>query len=83
MYQKHNVSIICVNMSSAFDTNNCQFLLNEMASFLNENEMWMTHIILSETNININFDKHGHETVSPNVGLPQGDVISECFLTKN
>ena len=80
LYQNSQVYIVGIDMSSAFDTIDRRSLLNELTSFLNEDECRMIRLLLSNTSITIRFDNHEPETVSTNIGSPQGDSISGCLF---
>ena len=67
-------------MSSAFDTTSSQKLMNELNTFLDENECCIIRTLLSKTNINIQFEDCKGEEIETNVGSPHGDAISGTFF---
>ena len=80
MYKDNEVYIIGIDTSSAFDTIDRASLIQELQTFINEDEQRMSRLLLSNTSITIQFSDHEPETVKTNVGSPQGDSISGCFF---
>ena len=77
LYQDLEVYITEIDMSSAFDTKkNRQKLMNELSTFLDEDECRIIRTLLSNTTIYIQFQDCKSEKISTNVGSPQGDDIS-------
>ena len=62
-------------MSSAFDTIQCDTLINSKG-FLNEDEVRMIQLLLSNTMLDIRINKAETEPFNGNMGSPQGDAIS-------
>lgn len=50
--------------------------MNELSTFLDEDECRIIRTLLSNTTINIQFEDCKGEKISTNVGSPQGDGIS-------
>ena len=67
-------------MSSAFDTINRQKLMNELNTFLDEDECRIIRTLLSNTTINIQFEDCKGEKIETNMESPQGDAISGTFF---
>ena len=67
-------------MSSAFNTINRQKLMNELNTFLDEDECRKIRTLLSNTTINIQFEDCKEEEIETNIGSPHGDVISGTFF---
>ena len=67
-------------MSLAFDTINRQKLMNELNTFLGEDECRIIRTLLSDTSLNIQFEDRKGVEIETNIGSPQGDVISETFF---
>ena len=55
-------------MSSAFDTIQRKPLMNVLQTILNNDEQWMSRILLSNTSISIKFGKHRRDSVKTNIG---------------
>ena len=68
-------------MSSAFDTIDRRSLLQEMATFLDDDEMRMCQLLLANNDVTLRFDNHSEESFTTNKGSPQGDAISGTFFT--
>ena len=67
-------------MSSAFNTINRQKLMNELNTFLDEDECRIIRTLLSNTTINIQFEDCKEEEIETNIGSPHGDAISGTFF---
>ena len=67
-------------MSSAFNTINRQKIINELNTFLDENECHIIRTLLSNTTINIQFEDCNGVEIETNIGSPQGDAISGTFF---
>ena len=70
LYQDLEVYITGIDMSSAFDTINRQKLMNELNTFLDEDECRMIRTLLSNTTINIQFEDCKGEEIETNIGSP-------------
>ena len=55
-------------------------LMNELNTFLGEDEFRIIRTLLSDTSLNIQFEDRKGEEIETNIGSPQGDVISETFF---
>ena len=75
-YQNTKVYITGIDMSSAFDTIHREKLLNQLSNFIDEDELRMCRLLLSETCITV---KNDNVTFKSNLGSPQGDGISGTF----
>ena len=53
--------------------------MNELNTFLDEDECRIIRTLLSNTTINIQFEDCKEEEIETNIGSPQGDVISGTF----
>ena len=80
LYQDLEVYITGIDMSSAFDTINRQKLMNELSTFIDEDECRIIRTLLSNTTINIQLEDCKGEEISTNIGSPQGDGISGTFF---
>ena len=67
-------------MSSAFNTINRQKLMNELNTFLDEDECRIIRTLLSNTTINIQFEDCKGEEIETNIGSPHGNAISGTFF---
>ena len=63
-------------MSSAFDTIKRSTLLEILHKFLNEDEMRMIRILLSNTTLELKMKDTETEMFKSNIGSPQGDGLS-------
>ena len=66
------VHITGIDMSSAFNTMNRQKLINELNTFLDEDEHCIIRTLLSNTTINIQFEDCKGEEIETNIASPQG-----------
>ena len=67
-------------MSSAFDTIDRSELIEVLEEFLDEDEVRICRILLSETRMTVRFGTEFAETLKTNKGSPQGDSISGVFF---
>ena len=67
-------------MSSAFDTINRKKLMNELNTFLDEDECHIIRTLLCDTTINIQFEDCKGEEIETNIGSPQGNAMTGTFL---
>ena len=63
-------------MSSAFNTTNRSRLIKDLETILDEDEVRMCRILLSETTMTLRFGDNVEEIFNSNIGSPQGDAIS-------
>ena len=75
-YKNLEIYITGIDMSSAFDTIHRHKLLEEMETFLGEDEIRMTRILLSNITIRIRTNDVLSESFISNLGSPQGDGLS-------
>ena len=54
--------------------------MNELNTFLDEDECRITRTLLSNTTINMQFGDFKEEEIETNIRSPQGDAISETFF---
>ena len=80
-YQNEKVEITGLDMSSAFDTVDREELMGILEQTLDEDEVRMYRLLLSDTTLKLRFGKHEEDTISSNKGSPQGDGISGLFFT--
>ena len=71
---------IGLDMSSAFDTIDRAELMSILETIVDEDELRMCRILLSDTTMKMRFDNHEEETFPTNKGSPQGDGISGTFF---
>ena len=81
LYRNLEVKITGIDMSSAFDTIDRKSLLDEMSTFLDNDEMRMCQLLLANNDVYLRFDNHLEEYFTTNKGAPQGDAISGTFFT--
>lgn len=75
-YTDLELYITGIDMSSAFDTINRQELLDVLDTFVDEDEVRMIRLLLSDTTLEIKINGAETEPFESNVGSPQGDGIS-------
>jgi hypothetical protein len=80
LYKGHEVKITGLDMSSAFDTVDREELLKVLEDIVNEDELRMCRLLLSNTTMKLRFGEHQEETFKTNKGSPQGDAISGVFF---
>ena len=80
LYRDNPVNIIGLDMSSAFDTIDRAELISILETIVDEDELRMCRILLSDTTMKMRFDNHEEETFQTNKGSPQGDGISGTFF---
>ena len=72
--------IVGIDMSSAFDTIRREKLLDILATFLDEDELRISRLLLSATTLEVKIKGTETEPFGSNIGSPQGDGISGCFF---
>ena len=75
-YQELEVYITGIDMSSAFDTIHRHKLLEELEKFLEEDEIRMIRLLISNTTITVRTNEVMSEPFTSNLGSPQGDGLS-------
>jgi len=70
------VYVTGIDMSSAFDTIRHDTLFNIVKNFLDEDEVRMIQLLLSNTTLDIRINKAEAEPFISNMGSPQGDALS-------
>ena len=68
-------------MSSAFDVIWKDKLIEIIEEFLEENEMKILRVLLSDTNLEIKIQGADTKSLKSNIGSPQGDAVSGPFFT--
>ena len=81
--QKEDVTVFStgIDMSSAFDTINRKQTLDIAKEFLNEDELRILTILLSDTDLEIQLKGAESTPFASNIGSPQGDAISGPIFT--
>ena len=69
-----------IDMTSAFDTIIRENLLEIFKSFLNEDEMRMVRVLLSNTTLEVKMNGVENFPFHTNIGSPQGDRSSGLFF---
>ena len=80
LYQDLEVYITGIDMSSTFDKINRKKPMDELNTFLDEDECRIIRTLLSNTTINIQFEDCEEEEIATNIGSSQGDAISGTFF---
>ena len=75
-----NLLITGIDLSAAFDTINREELLAILTNIINEDEMRMARLLLSNTTLDIKLKGAKTSPFDSNVGSPQGDGISGVFF---
>ena len=75
------IHITGIDLSSAFDTILRQKLLDILETFLDEDEIRMIRLLLSNTTLEIKMNGVDTAPFESNIGSPQGDGVSGCFFT--
>ena len=70
------VYITSIDMSSAFDTIRREQLVDIAKKFLDEDEVRMIQLLLSNTTLDVRINNAETEPFSSNMGSPQGDALS-------
>ena len=70
-------------MSSAFDTIDRKELIHTLENMLEEDEIRMCKMLLSETTVILRFGREYFEEFKTNIGSPQGDAISSSLVENN
>ena len=80
--QELTVNITSIDMTSAFDTINRNELIKIAEQFMNEDEIRILHILLTDTTLEIKMRGAKTKPFISNIGSPQGDRASgPCFTT--
>ena len=74
------VYITGIDMSSAFDTIRCEQLISIVKKFLDEDEVRMIQLLVSNTTLDVRINNAETEPFSSNMGSPQGDALSGVLL---
>ena len=80
LYQKQKIYITGLDMSSAFDTIDREELMTVLEGVIDEDELRMCRLLLSDTKLKLRFADHTEEVFESNKGSPQGDAISGIFF---
>ena len=75
-YQELEVYITGIDMSSAFDTIHRHKLIEELEKFLEEDEIRMIRLLISNTTITVRTNEVMSEPFTSNLSSPQGDGLS-------
>ena len=83
MTQRFNTSIhiLGIDMSKAFDTVRRDVLMRILESFLQESELRMIRILLTETWLEPRVKGASKSSFKTNIGVPQGDSLSPVLFT--
>ena len=68
LYKEHVVKVTGLDMSSAFDTVNRAELLKVLEGIVDEDELRMCRLLLSNTTMKLRFGDHEEETFKTNKG---------------
>ena len=75
-YQELEVYITGIDISPAFDTIHRHKLLEELEKFLEEDEIRMIRLLISNTTITVRTNEVMSEPFTSNLGSPQGDGLN-------
>ena len=77
----YEINILLLDMSKAFDTIKRDILMEDLKEILAEDELHIFYLLLKDVEIQVKIDKHYGETISTNIGAPQGDCASAILFT--
>ena len=79
-YQELEIYITGIDMSAAYDTIHRHKVIKELEGILDEDELRMAQLLISNTSIIIQTGNIQSEEVKTNIGSPQGDALSGTFF---
>ena len=79
LYQNQKGEITGLDMSSVFNTVDREELIGILEQILDEDEVRMCRLLLSDTTLKLRFEKHEEETISSNKGPHKVMVFLVCF----
>ena len=68
-------------MSKAFDTVQRNSLVKQLRSILEEDELHIIKILLTDVKLKVRIGKEMGEEIITNIGVPQGDCLSPILFT--
>ena len=77
---EEEIYITGIDMSNAFDTIRRSTLIETLQSFLEEDEVRMIRVLLSNTTLEIKTNNIPTQSFTSNTGSPQGDGLSGCLF---
>ena len=75
------IHVIGIDMSSAFDTINRDKIMTIASDFLEEDELRILRVLLSDTTLEVKIKGAKTEPFESNIGSPQGDSVSGPVFT--
>ncbi len=76
----HEIFILLLDMSKAFDTVNRHSLINDLENILSADEIHLISILLQDLKIQVRCQDKYSNSFSTNVGVPQGDCLSPILF---
>ncbi len=77
----YKTNILLLDMSKAFDTVQRNSLVKQLKSILEDDELHMIKILLTDVKLRVRMGKRMGEEIVTNIGVPQGDCLSPILFT--
>lgn len=74
------IFILMLDMSKAFDSIERGKLMEYLREVLNNDEMYMLHLLINDVRINVEMGEERSEDIVTNIGSCQGDCLSAIFF---
>ena len=78
--QNYNLIIFMIDMSKAFDSVNRSKLLTQLEEILNEVEMRLMYLLITDVVLNVRLGTKTGEEIQTNIGVAQGDCLSALLF---
>ena len=78
--ENYEIIILLIDMSKAFDTVNRSKLLNILKEILNNNEMRLMDILISDVKLQVRVGAELGKEITTNIGVAQGDCLSAVLF---
>ena len=78
--QNYNLIIFMIDMSKAFDSVNRSILLTQLEEILNEVEMRLMYLLITDVVLNVRLGTKMGEDIQTNIGVAQGDCLSALLF---
>ena len=77
----YEINILLLDMSKAFDTIKRDVLMEDLREVLGDDKLHMFYLLLKDVEIQVRVDGKLGETITTNIGAPQGDCASAILFT--
>jgi hypothetical protein len=74
------VEMLGIDMSKAFDSISRELLLQVLSNLLNDDEMRLVHVLLTDVRLKVRVDRAFSRIFKTGKGVPQGDSLSPLFF---